>query len=96
MTLCEAWERFKEILRKCPYHKIPEWIQMQTFYNRLSVNNRTLVDATSGGALMGKNNWEAWELLETMATNKCQWPSERINPKPAPVLELDAMAMLTA
>ncbi|XP_038698003.1 uncharacterized protein LOC119995560 [Tripterygium wilfordii] len=79
--LYEAWERFKELLRKCLHHEIPD---------------RTLVDAASGGALMGKNHREAWDLLETMATNNYQWPSKRINPKPAPVFELDAMAMLTA
>ena len=25
-TLCEAWERYKEMLQKCPHHGMPDWI----------------------------------------------------------------------
>ena len=35
-NLHEAWERYKELLRKCPHHGIPHWIQMETFYNGLN------------------------------------------------------------
>ncbi|CAL8168247.1 unnamed protein product [Prunus armeniaca] len=136
-----AWERFKDLLRKCPYHKLPTWIQ--TFYNRLSQTSRTLVDAAAGGsgeptevqgsavalsfvrkscgesgvctsvdpkpfkycpffekfmdsplaggALMAKTATEAFELLETMASNSYQWLSERMNLKPAEVLEVNVM-----
>ncbi|XP_021831504.1 uncharacterized protein LOC110771504 [Prunus avium] len=94
--LYEAWERFKDLLRKCPHHELPTWIQVQTFYNGLSQTSRTLVDAAAGGALMAKTATEAFELLETMASNNYQWPSERMNPKPAGVLEVDAMALLKA
>ncbi|XP_020425758.1 uncharacterized protein LOC109950616 [Prunus persica] len=90
------WERFKDLLRKCPHHELPTWIQVQTFYNGLSQTSRTLVDAAAGGALMTKTATEAFELLETMASNNYQWPSERMNLKPAGVLEVDAMALLTA
>lgn len=31
----EAWERFKEVLIKCPHHGMPIYIQMKTFYNGL-------------------------------------------------------------
>ena len=94
--LYEAWERFKDLLRKCPHHELPTWIQVQTFYNGLSQTSRKLVDAAAGGALMTKTATEAFELLETMASNNYQWPSERMNLKPAGVLEVDAMALLTA
>ncbi|KAI5343032.1 hypothetical protein L3X38_010908 [Prunus dulcis] len=94
--LYEAWERFKDLLRKCPHHELPTWIQVQTFYNGLSQTSRTLVDAAAGGALMTKTATEEFELLETMASNNYQWPSERMNLKPAGVLEVDAMALLTA
>ncbi|CAL9012887.1 unnamed protein product [Prunus brigantina] len=94
--LYEAWERFKDLLRKCPHHELPTWIQVQTFYNGLSQTSRTLVDAAAGGALMAKTATEAFELLETMASNNYQWPNERLNLKPAGVLEVDAMALLTA
>ncbi|GKU89504.1 hypothetical protein SLEP1_g3633 [Rubroshorea leprosula] len=34
-SLYEAWERFKELLRQCPNHGLPVWLQVQTFYNAL-------------------------------------------------------------
>ncbi|KAL5581832.1 hypothetical protein UlMin_014274 [Ulmus minor] len=68
-SLYEAWERFKEILRKCPHHGIPIWLQVSTFYNGLVSNYRAMIDAASGGSLMGKTSEEAHDLLETMADN---------------------------
>ena len=54
-SLYEAWERFKELLRKCPHHSIPYWIQMETFYNRLNGQTRTIVDAAANDALLAKS-----------------------------------------
>ncbi|CAB4286127.1 unnamed protein product [Prunus armeniaca] len=45
----------------------------------------------AGGALMAKTATEAFELLETMASNSYQWLSERMNLKPAEVLEVNVM-----
>lgn len=30
-SLYEAWERFKELQRKCPHHSIPDWLLVQIF-----------------------------------------------------------------
>ncbi|PWS05605.1 hypothetical protein, partial [Enterobacter sp. HPCN14] len=30
-SIYEAWERFKELLRKCPHHALPDWLIIQTF-----------------------------------------------------------------
>ncbi|KAJ4718833.1 DNA-directed DNA polymerase [Melia azedarach] len=58
---------------------------------------RTLVDAVAGGALIGKSIDEAYELLEEMAANAFQWPSERLTPKKASgVHEVDNISALTA
>ena len=35
-TLRDAWERFKELLSKCPSHRINEWEQVQIFHNGLT------------------------------------------------------------
>ncbi|KAI3461988.1 hypothetical protein Pfo_018651 [Paulownia fortunei] len=96
-SLHEAWERYKELLRRCPHHGLPEWLQVQTFYNGLGGATRTLVDAAAGGALMSKTHEEAYDLLETMAANAYQWPSERIAPKKVfGVHDVDALAILAA
>ncbi|XP_062085645.1 uncharacterized protein LOC133791745 [Humulus lupulus] len=54
-SLYEAWERFKELLRKCPHHGIPHCIQMETFYNSLNTHTRMVVDASANGVLLAKS-----------------------------------------
>ncbi|WRX19288.1 Retrotransposon gag domain - like 10 [Theobroma cacao] len=76
-SLYEAWERYKELLRHCPHHGLPKWLQVQTFYNGLSGQVRTTIDAIAGAALMAKSIDKAYNLLEEIATNNYQWPTER-------------------
>ncbi|KAJ4724582.1 DNA-directed DNA polymerase, partial [Melia azedarach] len=96
-SLYEAWERYKEMMRRCLHHGLPKWLQVQTFYNGLGASTRTLVDAAAGGALMGKSIDEAYDLLEEMAANAFQWPAERLTPKKAfGVNEVDNISALTA
>ena len=85
------------MLRRLPHHGLPKWLQVQTFYNGLSGNTKTLVDAAAGGALTGKTVDEAYQLLEEMAANNYQWSSERSSQKKAiGVYELDAITALMA
>ena len=42
-SLYEAWERFKELLKRCSLHGIPCFIQLETFYNGLNPINRALL-----------------------------------------------------
>ncbi|XP_061345066.1 uncharacterized protein LOC133290925 [Gastrolobium bilobum] len=97
-SLYESWDRFKELLRKCPNHGIPEWLQMETFYNGLNKKTRGIVDASSGGSLLDKTFTEAYEILERMANNNYKWPSERTiaQQKASGVLKLDAISSLLA
>lgn len=37
-TLYDARERYMKLLKKCPNHQIPKWVQLQTFYNGLQPN----------------------------------------------------------
>ena len=67
----EAWERFKDLLRKCPHHSFTKWMQVHHFYNGLSRPTRTLIDAYVGGVIMGKNEVEAHQILENIALNDC-------------------------
>ena len=76
-SLYEAWERFKELLRRCPHHGIPYCIQLETFYNGLNPSTRLMVDASANGALLSKSYTEAYEILERIANNNYQWPSTR-------------------
>lgn len=96
-SLYEAWERFKDLLRKCPHHELPTWLLVQTFYNGLNGSTRNMVDAAAGGTIMRKTPEEAYELLEEMASNSYQWPVERQQlRRAAGVHEVDAITALAA
>ena len=79
-NLVEAWDRFHELLRKCPHHRLTRWMQVHTFYNGMRNATRTLIDASAGGALMKKTIDQAYEILEDAATNTNQWPREKVTP----------------
>ncbi|XP_062109879.1 uncharacterized protein LOC133821751 [Humulus lupulus] len=96
-SLYEAWERFKDLIRRCPHHGIERWMLVHNFYNGLCGTTRTLIDAAAGGAFMRKSANEAYDLLEEMAINNQQWPSERGNSKKVAGLhEIDAISKVTA
>ncbi|XP_062102852.1 uncharacterized protein LOC133813440 [Humulus lupulus] len=96
-SLYDVWERFKELLRKCPHHGIEKWMLVHNFYNRLCGTTRTIIDVVAGGDFMSKNAIESYELLEEMAMNNYQWPAEgERNKKVVGVHELDAITALTA
>ena len=72
-------------------------MQVHHFYNGLSRPTRTLIDASVGGAIMGKNEVEAYQILENITLNDCQWPVERVAPKkPTRVFDLDMFTNLYA
>ena len=76
--MAEAWDRFHELLRKFPHHRLTRWMQVHTFYNGLRNATRTVIDASTGGALMKKTTDQAYEILEDATTNTNQWPKDRI------------------
>ncbi|CAJ2651912.1 uncharacterized protein LOC123905413 [Trifolium pratense] len=76
-SLFEAWERYKDMIRLCPYHGLENWLIIHTFYNGLLYNTRLTIDAAAGGALMDKPYNQAYQLIESMAQNHYQWGNER-------------------
>ncbi|KAJ9132909.1 hypothetical protein P3X46_033728 [Hevea brasiliensis] len=96
-SLYEAWERYKDLQRRCPHHGIPKWMLVQHFYNGVSPAIRSTIDASSGGDLMEKSKDEAFSALDKIAYNNYQWRCERNEiKKPAGMFELDAMNMINA
>ena len=76
-SLYDAWERFMELLKRCPHHGIPCCIQLETFYNGLNPSTRLMVDASANWALLSKSYNEAYEILERITKNNYQWLSAR-------------------
>jgi len=76
-SLYETWDRFKDLLRFCPHHRLKSWMIVQTFYNGVTQLVMSTIDAVGGGTLMNKTKDEAHNLIEVMALNNYQWFNER-------------------
>ncbi|GKC60774.1 reverse transcriptase domain-containing protein [Tanacetum coccineum] len=61
---CEAWERFKELLRACPHHGFMELTQVDAFYNGLNENEQDSLNAAAGGNLLSKTTRDALNIIE--------------------------------
>lgn len=70
--LYEMWERFKELLWKCPHHGLPWLLWIQTFYDGLNGGIHLSINAIVGGSLMGKTKEATFVLLEKMIANNYQ------------------------
>ncbi|KAK4264934.1 hypothetical protein QN277_026049 [Acacia crassicarpa] len=94
----DAWDRFKDIMRRCPQHGLVNWVQIEIFYRGLNTQTRSIVDTSSGGSLLMKSFEEAYNLLECMAMNSHQWQADRATSSRtvAGIHELDAMTALIA
>ncbi|GJT59733.1 pyruvate dehydrogenase (acetyl-transferring) kinase, mitochondrial [Tanacetum coccineum] len=56
-NLYQAWERFKELLIKCPQHYLTEMQEVILFYNGLGIPTRQILD--SRGAIPSKTTADA-------------------------------------
>ncbi|RDX72756.1 hypothetical protein CR513_47714, partial [Mucuna pruriens] len=74
-TLHEYWERFNKLYATCPLHQISEQLLIQYFYECLSMVDKSMIDTSSGGALMDKTPTIARHLISNMASN-IQGPSQ--------------------
>ena len=63
-SLYNAWERYKQLLRRCPMHGFEQMTQMDIFYHAMNYTLKGTVDAASGGAFRRKSVEEATQLIE--------------------------------
>ncbi|GKB51902.1 hypothetical protein Tco_0902655 [Tanacetum coccineum] len=64
-TLYQAWDRFKELLMKCPQYYLTEMKEVILFYNGLDVSTRQILD--SRGAVLTKTAEDAIKAIQEMA-----------------------------
>ena len=96
-TLYDAWDRYKDLLRRCPPHGFELWFQAQTFYYGLNYATSSMVDARAGGSIMKKTAKEAYQLFEDLTKNNYQVPSEKVmGRRTASVLEVDRLSAIEA
>ncbi|KAL4367303.1 hypothetical protein GQ457_05G022440 [Hibiscus cannabinus] len=73
----EAWERYRDLFRRCPMHGLPEWTQVSIFYNSVNTPTRMMLDASANGTLLDKPPRESLEILDNLAQNDYQHPTSR-------------------
>ncbi|KAK8540251.1 hypothetical protein V6N12_046539 [Hibiscus sabdariffa] len=73
----EAWERYRDLFRRCPMHGLPEWTQVSIFYNSVNTPTRMMLDASANGTLLDKPPREGLEILDKLAQNDYQHPTSR-------------------
>nr|GEV60660.1 hypothetical protein [Tanacetum cinerariifolium] len=69
-----AWERFKELLMKCPQHYLTDMQEVILFYNGHDVPTRQILD--SKGAIPSKTDADAKVAINEMAKFSQKWHNE--------------------
>nr|GFB68183.1 reverse transcriptase domain-containing protein [Tanacetum cinerariifolium] len=64
-TFNEAWEHFKDLLRRCPHHGFLELHQLDTFYDALNPNDQDALDSAVGGNFLDKIPRECLSIIES-------------------------------
>ncbi|GKC72757.1 hypothetical protein Tco_1118640 [Tanacetum coccineum] len=70
-NIYQAWERFKELLMKCPQHYLTEMRDVILFYNRLGIPTRQILD--SRGAIPYKTVADTKVAIQEMAKYSQKW-----------------------
>ncbi|GJT25806.1 putative reverse transcriptase domain-containing protein [Tanacetum coccineum] len=83
-TFTEAWERFKDLLRKCPHHGFSPLHQIDFFYNGLSQSDQDSLNTAAGGNLMSRNTQEALTIIENKAKSTPLVPPSETPPLSTP------------
>ncbi|XP_020235005.1 uncharacterized protein LOC109814900 [Cajanus cajan] len=94
--LCEAWERYKSLLRKCPNHGFDDVAQLNMFCNGLRPQTKMLLDASAGGSMMMKDSEEAITIIDALAASDYQAHHDRSQPTKRGILELDTQNAILA
>jgi hypothetical protein len=68
-SLCEAWERYKSLLRKCPNHGFDDTTQIHMFHGGLQPEAKLILDAAAHGSLMALSPKDVVDIINKMALN---------------------------
>ncbi|XP_075084948.1 uncharacterized protein LOC142168191 [Nicotiana tabacum] len=76
-TVFEAWERFKELLRRCPHNGMEQWMKLQDFWDSLNLSSRRLLNSAVADPLMKKTPEEIVTLLNELSEDADQWSTDQ-------------------
>nr|GEZ06595.1 hypothetical protein [Tanacetum cinerariifolium] len=60
----EAWDRYKDLLRACPYHGFIELHQLDTFYNALNPADQDSLNSAAGVNLLESRTQDVLTIIE--------------------------------
>ena len=97
-VFCECWERFQDLLRRCPNSILNHDRDLQIFYNGLTMENQAQLNSFAGGFLMEQDIDEVEELCHRIAKQASYYAStRRMSPKKQMgVLEVDDSTSIQA
>jgi hypothetical protein len=73
-TISEAFEHFNEYNRAVSHHKFPKEVLVQNYYQGLTMESRTIIDASAGGSIIELTLTQAFTLFKKVADND-MWAS---------------------
>ncbi|GKA72475.1 hypothetical protein Tco_0778691 [Tanacetum coccineum] len=74
-TLSEAWDRFKDLLHKCPHHGFSELHQIDTFYNALTQSNQDSLNVAAGSNLLNRTPRDALTIIKNKSKRQSPYSS---------------------
>ncbi|WCJ22553.1 Gag-Pol polyprotein [Euphorbia peplus] len=74
-SLAEAWERYKELLRRVPNHGIPMWMQVQNFYNGVQNIYKMQIESVANGNPEDLEPQALYDLIERVVNTSYNWHS---------------------
>nr|GEV26338.1 reverse transcriptase domain-containing protein [Tanacetum cinerariifolium] len=63
-TFSAAWDRFKDLLRKCPHYGFSKLHQIDTFYNALTQSDQDFLNTTAGGNILNRTPQDALRIIK--------------------------------
>ncbi|GJU88506.1 reverse transcriptase domain-containing protein [Tanacetum coccineum] len=94
-TFTEAWERFKDLLRKCPHYGFSPLYQIDFFYNGLIQSDQDSLNTAVGGNLMSKNTQESLTIIENKAKVQTCRNKPQVSSSGGTSIQIDAITALT-
>ncbi|GJS29087.1 hypothetical protein Tco_0489707 [Tanacetum coccineum] len=73
-SLFDTWERYNDLLFKCPFHDLNDHQKVNTFYNGLNSQTRRAVD--SNGLILGLTASDALKSIQKIVENSHKWYCE--------------------
>nr|GEU73589.1 hypothetical protein [Tanacetum cinerariifolium] len=92
-TLYRAWERFKELLMRCPQHYLTNIQEVILFYNGLDVPTKQILDSKGAILTMTANN--AKITIQQMAEYSQKWHN-RMSTRTRSIKTSDGLASIQA